>query len=435
MIHLLLHAWRSYLRNLHRYRVVLLAFVLVVAVLVFVLGTAQGLQDTLREKASRYFAGDVVVVGANGNGDWLVEQPGEVLAAVEEAQVSADLEYRAVSRRSTHYEQLDISLFYAGYWTQQRRLVGVEWDRERPILSGFEFAAGGVPEAGDEEGVLISTAVAEDLRIRVEDALLVAITSERGRSNTAELTVRGIYRESSFFGYTTYMQRAALNRLKEVPEERVNEIGVYLENAKQTELKAARAITEAMSDRLPTFSVLTTREEYQRAPNVNRDQRTYGTVTLEAQLTEITDLLGAVTIIAGAIIVLFLGIVVVGVSNTYTMIVYERTREIGTLRALGMQRARTINLFLLESLFLGLSGVVLGTALGLGALQAVHLWIEFPRNAWSTLFMVGGRLQWSIAPRLLAGVGAIAVAASLAGALRAALRAGFTRPVDALRKE
>jgi ABC-type lipoprotein release transport system permease subunit len=435
MISLLLHAGRSYLRNLHRYRVVILAFVVVVSVLVFVLGTAQGLQETIREKAARYFAGDVVVLGYDGSGDSLIEKPEAVLDAVEQAAERSGLDYRAVSRRSTHYKQLDISLFYAGYWTQQRRLVGVEWGRERPVLQSFDFASGGVPEAGDRDAVLVSTAVAEELKLRVGDRLIVSITSSRGRANTAELTVRGIYREASFFGYTTYMQRHALNRLKEVPEGRINEIGVYLERPRQNQGRAARAITEALGQTLPTFPVIEKREGYNEAAGANRDGREYGVVTLEAQLTEIQDLLGAVTIIATLIIVLFLGIVVVGVGNTYSMIVYERTREIGTLRALGMQRPRTIALFLLESLFLGATGVAAGMAAGVGALEAVRVWAEFPPSAWSTIFLVGGHLQWSLDAGTLGMVAGIAVGASLLGALRASLRAGLIRPVDALRHE
>jgi ABC-type lipoprotein release transport system permease subunit len=313
--------------------------------------------------------------------------------------------------------------------------VGVEWARERPVLSGFDFAAGGVPEGGERDAVLISTAVAEDLRVQVGDALIIQITSERGRANTAELTVRGIYRESSFFGYTTYIHRETLNLLDEAPQDRVNEIGVYLERPREQEARAARAITAALGKRFPTVPVIETRETYQRIFHPNREERHYGTVTLEAQLTEITDLLFAVTAIATVIIVLFLGIVAIGVGNTYTMIVYERTREIGTLRALGMPRARTITLFLLESLFLGVTGVVLGGALGVGVLEAIRLWVGFPVRSWTTLFMVGGHLQWSLAPSQVVTVALVAVGASLLGAVRAAVRAGFTRPVDALRGE
>jgi predicted lysophospholipase L1 biosynthesis ABC-type transport system permease subunit len=51
-------AWRNFIRNLRRYRVLLVALVLIVMALTAVLGTILGLQGAVREKASRYFAGD-----------------------------------------------------------------------------------------------------------------------------------------------------------------------------------------------------------------------------------------------------------------------------------------------------------------------------------------------------------------------------------------
>ena len=433
MMHLLLHAGRMFLRNLHRYRIVLGALIMVVAVLVFVLASVLGMRETLRGKASRYFAGDVVVLGYDGAGRSRIDAPEKVTEAVHAARETGGVDVRTVSRRSSFYRTGEISLFFQGYYTQQRRLVGVEWARERPVLSNFDFAAGGMPETGDENAALISSATAEQIDIAVGDPLLIAIPSLRGRSNTVELTVRGIFRESSFFGYTTYLHRKTLNRLKEVPEERVNEIGVYLETPDRTEERAGRILAAELEKRLPSFGVLTTREGYRDAANVNREEREYGVVTLSAQLAEITELLVAVSIIASVIVVLFLGIVVIGVSNTYSMIVYERTREIGTLRALGMQRPRLVSLFLLEALFLGAAGVIFGVALGFAALEVVQHGVDFPENAWSTLFFIGGELTYRITPQALGGVASLAVAASLIGAARASIRAGLTRPVDALR--
>jgi predicted lysophospholipase L1 biosynthesis ABC-type transport system permease subunit len=76
-------AWRNFVRNLRRYRVLLVALVLIVMALTAVLGTILGLQGSVREKASRYFAGDLVVLGYDGSGSSLIAQPEEVVAAVE----------------------------------------------------------------------------------------------------------------------------------------------------------------------------------------------------------------------------------------------------------------------------------------------------------------------------------------------------------------
>ena len=433
---LLTAAWRNFVRNLRRYRVLLVALVLIVMALTAVLGTMLGLRDAVRAKASRYFAGDLVVLGYTGNGSSLIQQPEEVAAAVAALEAGdTPIPLRTWSRRSTYYNLNSIELFFAGYYTRQRRMVGVEWALERPVLNDFDFAAGGVPEDGDESAILISTATARDLGIAVGDEVLVSIQSDRGRTNTARYIVAGIYTESSFFGYTAYVHRAALNRLREAPPETVNEIGVYLEDSAD-EATAAASLTAAMrAQGLPVFGVMSDRQAYSQEASRGRDGREYGVVTLGAQLSEINDLLGAITIIAGAIMVLFLGIVTVGVSNTWTMVVWERTREIGTLRALGMQRTGTVGLFLLEALFLGLGGVILGGGLGVALLAGIQRRIRFEPNAFTTLFLTQGRLAWTLPGWGLLGIAGLAVGASLFGALRAAVRAGAVNPVEALRHE
>ncbi len=69
---------------------------------------------------------------------------------------------------------------------------------------------------------------------------------------------------------------------------------------------------------------------------------------------------------SGVLILLILIIAGVGISNTTLMAVYERVRELGMMRALGMKNGQIRRLFLWESAGIGLLGGVLG--IGLGAL-------------------------------------------------------------------
>lgn len=424
-------AWRNYIRNMHRYRVLLFALIIISMVLTSVLAAVLGMREGLYEKASRYFAGNVVVLGYSGSGDSLIEHPGQVKEALDVLEEDG-LGLKTFSKRSTYYEATNIELFFSGYWTKQRRLVGVEWQLERPVLKDFDFVAGGVPADGDEDAVLISTAAARQLHIDVGDELLVSIRSNRGRTNTAELIVRGIFAETSFFGYTPYMHRTTLNRLKEAPPERVNEMGFYLERPIADQKEAARLVVEKLSRSFPSFGVLNTRDEYNTVSRKKHEERHYGVVTVAAQLEEINDLLSALTIIAGAVLLMFLGITVVGVSNTFTMIVYERTKEVGTLRALGMQKGRAVGAFLLESVFLGFTAVSGGIILGVAGLEAVRRFVEFPPNFATTLFLTQGRLRWTLPGWAILAIAALVIVSSILGSLRSSFRAGKMRPVEAL---
>ncbi|MGA7243519.1 MAG: ABC transporter permease, partial [Terracidiphilus sp.] len=69
---------------------------------------------------------------------------------------------------------------------------------------------------------------------------------------------------------------------------------------------------------------------------------------------------------------------ILGIANTMAMSVFERTREIGVLRALGWKKKQVLVLIQLEAVFLGLGGGILGVAFGWCAL---HLLALLPQTA------------------------------------------------------
>jgi ABC-type antimicrobial peptide transport system permease subunit len=122
----------------------------------------------------------------------------------------------------------------------------------------------------------------------------------------------------------------------------------------------------------------------------------------------------------------FLAIVVggLGVLNTMLMAVFERTREIGVLRALGWRRWGILGMILREALVLGILGGAAGIlfALGLtGLLQLNEMIGSFITPAWT----------WIIFARAIL----VALSLGLVGGIYPALRATRLLPVEALRYE
>jgi putative ABC transport system permease protein len=125
-----------------------------------------------------------------------------------------------------------------------------------------------------------------------------------------------------------------------------------------------------------------------------------------------------------AISVLAIGIGAIGVMNTMVMSVFERTREIGILRAVGWSGERIIRMIVGESLALCVVGGLVGTALGVLATRAL-LQIDIVRNLMVPEYPQG------IFVRALA----VAVTVALVGALYPAFRAVRLTPLEALRYE
>ncbi|MDD2701894.1 MAG: FtsX-like permease family protein, partial [Sideroxydans sp.] len=74
---------------------------------------------------------------------------------------------------------------------------------------------------------------------------------------------------------------------------------------------------------------------------------------------------GMFDMIFGFIFMIVLTVVVMSVANSMGMTVVERTREIGTLRAIGLKRRGVVKLFTLESMLLSLIGCVTGLIIAL----------------------------------------------------------------------
>jgi putative ABC transport system permease protein len=431
MIGILRIAWRNFWRNLGRYRLLMAALAAAVAVQVTILGSTLGLTDTLRAKAARYFGGHVVVLGYGADPRSRIRD----LAQVEEVLRSVAVPGSTVVRRSIYYDT-DATLFFAGNRHAQRRLIGVEWEKERALLETLDLVSGRLPEKGDESAILVSTAASAALGVRVGDEVVVSGSTEAGQRNTVPLVVAGIFDDPSIFGFTSYLSMRVVNRLLDVDPERVSEIGLFLPAHASPARQARRVLAALAAENLPVYPLFRTQEERNQASR-ERDPNAptrYGVITLDANLAEIRNLLDALVILAGFLIVLFLLIVIIGVANTYRMLVYERTREIGTMRALGLIRPRTAWLFLFEALLLGLFGAGIGFGIGLALLSALSL-VDLSGHEALLMFLSRGKLVWALPAGWTLAIIVTVVVASLAGCVRSAARAAALAPVAALRNE
>ncbi len=121
-------------------------------------------------------------------------------------------------------------------------------------------------------------------------------------------------------------------------------------------------------------------------------------------------------------VALFIG--AIGMLNTMIMSVFERTKEIGVLRAIGWGRWRVVKMILMESVILSLLGGAVGT---IGAVLLTKMLSRFPAAA--------GVIEGNLAPSVIVEGFIIALGVGLLGAAYPAYRGAQLLPTEALRHE
>jgi ABC-type lipoprotein release transport system permease subunit len=419
-------AVRNFWRHRQRYQVLLTLVALGAALSLVLVAVTDSLGQSLRLKAGQYFGGEVSVLGYHGSAH-RIDDDAVVAGVLNHAGVPTEGLYR----RTVSYNSETI-LFFKDHSLKQRRMIGVDTAWERKALERLDWEVGGPAGLFEGTGVAISRGTADKLRAEVGDEVTLLIDTVTGAKNTLTLKVTGIFHDTSFFGYSSYLSIETLNRALGLPPGTSTEMGVALPGD-YPPARAAQQIHEALGRRVSVVPLLQSKSDLDSLQeDTGGVQSRYAVMTLDARLAQIQQILDALLVVSGVLNGLFLVIVAVGVGNTFRAVLVERTREIGVWRSLGMTRSRLVGVILAEVAVLAVAGGAVGLVGGLAAWTALTL-VGWGNQALAAMFLIRGHLAWTLPWAQEAGLFSIMVAAGLAGALGPALRSAHWKPVDALR--
>jgi putative ABC transport system permease protein len=196
---------------------------------------------------------------------------------------------------------------------------------------------------GTTDGLVVSTGVAALLDLDVGDDLVLRAHTVAGAQNAVPERVSGVFATGSpmLDRFGVLMTPAAADRLL-AQGDAVSHLHVRLPSRADTV-----AFADALAVHLPGRDV----------------------VTWEAEAAPVLAVQTVRRAALDLVVLALLGISATGIANTVLMAAFERTREIGTLAALGMTRLDLAGLFVLEGATIGSLGAVGGALLG-GAIVA-----------------------------------------------------------------
>jgi putative ABC transport system permease protein len=284
---------------------------------------------------------------------------------------------------------------------------GVEPKREAGLASYLTVVAGRQLADKDQFGMIIGAGVAKALKLKPGDPVSLLVSTTGGATNLLEFNVVGVFQTFSK-DYDARTVRITLGAAQELLATSGAHIGVMLlKNTPDTQAVAG-FLRQALGA-----------EDFEIKTWVDLNEFYNQTVTLYQQQF-------------GFLVVIILSMLLLSVSNTVNIGIFERVAEFGTMMAIGNRSTRVFSLIVVESVCLGvigsLFGVVIGIVLAL-AISRVGIPMPPPPNAdqgYVSLILV--------VPNVILMAFCIGVVAAFLASLHPAYKVSRMHIADALRQ-
>jgi len=290
-------------------------------------------------------------------------------------------------------------------------LIGVDPIKEPSVTSLQKKLIAGAYLTPGNSGILLGTSLAKTLKVSVGGEVAVLTQGMYGSIGAAKYSVAGIYDTGnemvdSMQAFITLADAGALFS----SEGMLTTLAIKLENYNLTD-----GATSQMSQMLPNN--LEIKGWKQLIPDVAQK------VGFHEWMTSI-------------VMIILFGIVMIGVTNTMLISVFERKREFGVMMSMGTSGPQIFRTIVYEGLLIGLLGFVAGLSVSYGLVA--HLGshgIDFSghSHAVQTLRGVSNKLYPDLSLSRALFIGVTLIAITVAAAIYPALKTASLLPLDALR--
>ena len=399
-------AWRNIWRQRRRTVIVVLAMGLGLALMMLYDGTVAGFQQAIYGNAIKILGGNIQIHAAGYNSD-----PGKsplLPLPDDQTVVDAARAQPQVVAASRRIKTRGLATSREGAFPVG--IVGIEPEQELPVsLTAQNVAAGRLLASEDEDAAFIGQGLAEAMGIGLGDRFTLAGGATHDQMRTRTMTVIGIYDVGlpEIEKQTIYIALGEAQRLYGVTDQST-EVVLFLHALGQEP-----AVIEALAPSLAAYE--------------------FG--SWETSFPELQAALGTKGGVMNVFSVIILMIAGIGILNLLLMAVYERTREIGLLGAMGLRPGQISTLFILEGTLMGLVGVAVGIVIGLvlnGLLGRIG--IDYSQFSSLTEYtaLITGRVYPTLGTENLIGRAATVLVISALASLYPAHEASHREPAEAL---
>jgi ABC-type lipoprotein release transport system permease subunit len=329
-------AWRNVWRHRRRTLIIVLAMGLGLAMMMFYDGLMSGFDQAIYGNAIKVLGGNIQIHAGGYSSE--AEQDPLTPLRDDQAVVTAALAQPQVLAATRRINTGGLVSSREGAFAVS--IVGIEPEKELEVnLAAQNVVAGRYLSADDGDMIFIGKGLADAMAVSVGDRITLVGRSTHEQTRNRTMTVAGIYDLGmpDVEKGTIYMSLGEAQSLYDLNDQST-EVAVVLK-----QLGQEASVIRDLQPALPGYEV-------------------------ESWRTNFPELVAAMETKNGVMdifSIIILGIAGIGILNLLLMAVYERTREIGLLGALGLKPRQISLLFILEGTLMGLVGVAAGIVLGL----------------------------------------------------------------------
>jgi putative ABC transport system permease protein len=410
-------AWRNLWRNRRRTFITMAAIAFGYVMLLFVACLMAGLRWQMIENGTSLVMSQIQV---HAPGYYPSRSIQKTLGGRQGTDVSALLAVIGANRRVSAVAPrvYGYGLLSASHRSAGVELMGVAPEQEPKVtILNSQITKGGYLTAKTPKGVAIGDKLASTIGIDVNSQIVLLTQAADGSMGNDVYTVVGIFHSDldAVDRALVLMSLPALQDLLHLEPTRIHEVGIRLNN-----ITAASAVAAALQGQLTKTLPVKVMAWPELAPELaNYVQFNHG-----------------VTVV---LFFIFFLLAVIGVMNTMLMAVFERTRELGMLMALGMRPVQVIALILTEAAGLAVASLIVGAALGVPVLWYLQEHgLDLGGASGGVISLAGvvvGHLWYGRQDFHAYSEAAVGLAiTALVSALYPAWRAAHFRPTEAIRR-
>ncbi|OFZ28554.1 MAG: hypothetical protein A2622_05530 [Bdellovibrionales bacterium RIFCSPHIGHO2_01_FULL_40_29] len=393
-------AYRNILQRRMRSLVLAVAIVVVSLVFSLLLALVQGVKNTMIGNGTALMTGHLNIAGffklSQSSANPMVTKYEPLLEYAKTQIPEADIIVDRIKAYGKVISETDSVII---------PMWGVNMDQESNVLGRLEIdkdangkVLGDLFQLKDRGTMALFAVHAKKLKVSIGDMVTVSIPTQRNINNTKDLKIVAILKDVGMMSqFNAYMHSADAREIYQSKADSTGQVMIYLKDISTLKTVEARLRNDLSSKgyRLMDKDSAPFWMKFDRVAGESWTGQKIDITTWEDEtsfLKWIISLLSALTFILTIVLSI---IIAMGLINALWMSVKERTTEIGTLRAIGMQKSKVLWMFMLESLILSVSSTAVGLILAAIICQTLNA-IALPiQNEAFKLFLMTNTLHFA----------------------------------------